>query len=161
MITNSIELDRIDRVLLKILQQDSRIPLQKIAKKLGIPKSTVHYRIGRLERAKIIQGYYAKLDPARLGFDYLAVVLVRARYGPRYHKNVGTKLARMPGVWAVYYVLGDFDFAVLMRAIDRDDYMRRLEQLSNMSDIERTVTQVVARVVKEDPRVDTRSQTSV
>jgi hypothetical protein len=46
-------------------------------------------------------------------------------------------------------------FSVLIRAIDRDDYMRKLGQLSNMSDIERTITQVVARVVKEDPRVDT------
>ncbi len=150
-----VELDKTDKMLLKVLQQDSRIPLQVIAKKLGIPKSTVHYRIRRLEREKIVQGYYAKLDPARLGFDYLAVVLVRAKYGPRYHKRVGAKLARIPGVWGVYYVLGDFDFAVLIRAIDRDDYMRKLEQLSNMSDVERTITQVVARVVKEDPRVDT------
>ena len=31
-------------------------------------------------------------------------------------------------------------FSVLIRAIDRDDYMRKLEQLSNMSDKERTIT---------------------
>ena len=150
-----VELDKTDRMLLKILQQDSRIPLQQIAKRLGIPKSTVHYRIRRLESEKIIQGYYAKLNPVRLGYDYLAVVLVRAKYGPRYHKKVGIKLAQIPGVWGVYYVLGDFDFIVLIRAIDRLDYMKKLERLSNMSDIERTSTQVVARIVKEDPRVDT------
>jgi Lrp/AsnC family leucine-responsive transcriptional regulator len=154
MTTDSIELDRIDRILLKILQQDSRIPLQQIAKKLGIPKSTVHYRIGRLEREKIIQGYYAKLNPSRLGYDYLAIVLVRAKYGPQYHKKVGLKLARIHGVWGVFYMLGDYDFIVLIRAIDRDDYMQKLERISSMSDIERTSTQVVARVVKDDPRVD-------
>jgi Lrp/AsnC family leucine-responsive transcriptional regulator len=154
MTTDSIELDRIDRILLKILQQDSRIPLQQIAKKLGIPKSTVHYRIGRLERERIIQGYYAKLNPSRLGYDYLAVVLVRAKYGPQYHRKVGVKLARVPGVWGVFYMLGDFDFIVMIRAFDRDDYMEKLERISSMSDIERTSTQVVARVVKDDPRVD-------
>jgi Lrp/AsnC family leucine-responsive transcriptional regulator len=154
MIADSTELDRIDRILLKILQQDSRIPLQQIAKKLGIPKSTVHYRIGRLEREKIIQGYYAKLNPSRLGYDYLAIVLVRAKYGPQYHKKVGLKLARIQGVWGVFYMLGDYDFIVLIRAIDRDDYMQKLERISSMSDIERTSTQVVARVVKDDPRVD-------
>ena len=148
-------MDKIDRTLLKILQKDSRVPLQVIAKRLGIPKSTVHYRISRLEREKVIEGYYAKLNPARLGYDYLAVVLVRAKYGPRYHQKVGLRLSKIPGVWAVYYVLGDLDFIVLIRALDRDDYIKKLERLSNMSDIERTSTQVVAKILKEDPRMET------
>lgn len=147
-------MDKTDKLLLRIIQDDSRIPLQKIARRLGIPKSTVHYRIGRLERENIIEGYYAKLNAGRLGYDYLAVVLVRAKYGPQYHKKVGSKLSKIPGVWAIYYVLGDWDFIVLIRAINREDYMRKLERFSNMTDIERTSTQVVARVVKEDPRID-------
>jgi DNA-binding Lrp family transcriptional regulator len=121
---------------------------------LGVPKSTVHYRIGRLERENIIEGYYAKLNAGRLGYDYLAVVLVRAKYGPQYLKKVGSKLAKIPGVWAVYYVLGDYDFIVLIRAFNREDYMQKLERISNMTDIERTSTQVVGRVVKEDPRIE-------
>jgi DNA-binding Lrp family transcriptional regulator len=148
-------LDKTDRQLLRIVQEDSRVPLQKIARRLGIPKSTVHYRIGRLEREGIIEGYYAKLNASSLGYDYLAVVLVRAKYGPRYHKKVGLQLSKLPGVSAVYYVLGDYDFIVLIRAINRDDYMRKLERLSNMKDIERTSTQVVGKVVKEDPTIDT------
>lgn len=147
-------MDRIDREVLKILQRDSRTPLQQIAKKLGIPKSTVHYRIGRLERDRVIDGYYAKLNAATLGYDYLALVLVKAKYGPRYHHKVGLMLSRIPGVWAVYYVLGDFDFVVLIRATNREDYMSKLERMSSMSDIERTTTQIVARIVKEDPRVE-------
>jgi len=148
-------LDKTDRLLLRIVQQDSRIPLQKIARRLGVPKSTVHYRIGRLEREKIIEGYYAKLNATTLGYDYMAVVLVKAKYGPQYHEKVGLKLSKIPGVWAVYYVLGDYDFIVLIRAVNRDDYMQKLERLSNMADIERSSTQVVGRVVKEDPRIDT------
>jgi len=147
-------LDSIDKLLLRIIQQDSRVPLQKIARRLGVPKSTVHYRIGRLERENIIEGYYAKLNAGSLGYDYLAVVLVRAKYGPQYHKKVGLKLSKLSGVWAVYYVLGDWDFVVLIRARNREDYMKKLEQLSNLADIERTSTQVVGRVVKEDPRID-------
>ena len=148
------KLDKTDGYILRALQQDSRIPLQKLAKRLGVPKSTVHYRIRRLEREGVLQGYYAKVNAEGLGYDYLAVILVRAKYGPGYHENVGRKLARLPGVWAVYYVLGDIDFIVLIRAADRDDYMRKLEHISSMSDIERTSTQIVAKVVKEDPRVN-------
>jgi DNA-binding Lrp family transcriptional regulator len=154
------KLDKTDRQIMKLLQQDSRIPLQVIAKKLRIPKSTVHYRIGRLEREKIIQGYYAKINPAKLGYDYIAVVLVRAKYGPKYHEKVGVKLATVPGVWGVYYVLGDHDFIVLVRATDREDYVKKLDQIIAMGDIERTSTQVVARIIKEDPRFDIDSTTS-
>jgi DNA-binding Lrp family transcriptional regulator len=67
---------------------------------------------------------------------------------------VGKKIASIPGVWAVYYVLGDFDFIVLVRATNRDDYMNKLEQLSSMNDIERTSTQIAVKIVKEDPRVN-------
>lgn len=147
-------LDENDRQLLTLLQRDSRIPLDEAARELGVPKSTLHYRIKRLEKQKVIEGYYAKLSAHGLGFEYLAVVFVRAKYGSRYHMNVGKKLAHMPGVWAVYYVLGELDFVVLIRASDREDYMQKLETLINMPDVERTVTNVVARVFKEDPRID-------
>ncbi len=148
------KLDDVDKNILRTLQKDCRIPLHRIAKKLGVPKSTVHYRVRRLEQEGIIEGYYAKVNPARLGTDYYAVVLIHARYGPGYHEKVGRMLAKIPGVCAVYYVLGDNDFVILIRAVDRADYMQKLELLSSMRDIERTSTQVVAKVVKEDLRLD-------
>jgi DNA-binding Lrp family transcriptional regulator len=143
----------IDRSILKLLQQDCRVPLDVLAKKIGVPKSTLHYRIKRLEKEGVIGGYYAKVDPLKLGYDYVAVVLVKARYGPNYHEKLGKKIAKISGVWGVYYVLGEYDFIILIRAKDREDYMNKLELMSSMPDIERTNTQVAAKVLVEDPRV--------
>jgi DNA-binding Lrp family transcriptional regulator len=137
-----------------MLQRDCRVPLQEVAEVLRVPKSTVHYRIRKLEQDGIVEGYHAKVNASRLGYDYLAVVLVRAKYGPRYHEKLGRRLAKISGVSAVYYVLGEIDFIVLIRAKDRDDYMHKLTQMSSMADIERTSTQIVAKVMKEDARVD-------
>jgi len=147
-------LDETDRRVLTMLQRDCRIPLQEVAEVLRVPKSTVHYRIRKLEQDGIVEGYHAKVNASRLGYDYLAVVLVRAKYGPRYHEKLGRRLAKISGVSAVYYVLGEIDFIVLIRAKDRDDYMHKLTQMSSMADIERTSTQIVAKVMKEDARVD-------
>ena len=143
----------VDRAILKLLQQDCRIPLDVLAKKVGVPKSTLHYRIKRLEKEGVIGGYYAKVDPLKLGYDYVAVILVKARYGPNYHEKLGMKIARISGVWGVYYVLGEYDFIVLIRARDREDYMNKLEVMSSMPDIERTNTHVAAKVLVEDARV--------
>jgi len=147
-------IDETDLSIVRFLQNDCHVPLDALAKKLRIPKSTLHYRIKRLEKDGVIEGYYAKINALKLGYDYVAIVLVKARYGPHYHERVGRKIASIPGVWGVYYVLGDFDFIVLVRATNRDDYMSKLEQLSSMQDIERTSTQIAAKIIKEDPRVD-------
>jgi DNA-binding Lrp family transcriptional regulator len=146
-------LDKIDVQILQALQENCRTPLEAIARNLGGPKSTVHYRIHRLEQAGVIEDYFAKVNATKVGKDYLVVVLVRGRYGPQYHERIGRRIAAIPGVWAVYYVLGDNDFILLVRANDREDYMRKLERIINMPDIERTATQVVAKVIKEDPRI--------
>lgn len=151
--TKRLGIDKIDLRILGALQDDCRARLESIAKELGIPKSTVHYRIRRLEETGVIERYSAKVNAAKLGKDYLAVDLVRAKYGPHYHQRIGKRIAAIPGVWAVYYVLGDNDFVLLIRADDREDYMRTVEKISSMPDVERSSTQVVAKVIKEDPRI--------
>jgi DNA-binding Lrp family transcriptional regulator len=146
-------IDETDLSILRFVQDNCQAPLDNVAKRLDIPKSTLHYRIKRLEKDGVIEGYHAKVNPVDLGYDYVAIILVRAKYGPRYHERVGKKLVAIPGVWAVYYVLGEYDFIVLLRATNRDDYMHKLELLSNMTDIERTNTQIAAKIIKEDPRL--------
>jgi len=152
--TKRIKLDNKDIEILRLLQRNGRISLDEIARTLNMPKSTIHYRIKRLERSGIIEAYYAKLNVESLGKDYITATFVRAKYGPGYHEIVGRKLASIPGVWAVYFVLGDIDFIVLSRANDRDDFMRILNQMMSIKGIERTSTHVIIKVIKEDPRVE-------
>jgi len=148
-----ITIDETDLSILRFLQNDCHIPLDEVARRLRIAKSTLHYRIKRLEKDGVIEGYHAKVNSLKLGYDYVAIVLLRAKYGPRYHERVGKKIAAIRGVWAIYYVLGEYDFIVLVRATNRDDYMHKLELLSNMSDVERTSTQIAAKIIKEDARL--------
>lgn len=154
MLENSKSLDELDTKILNIMQNDCRIPLKRIAKELEVPKSTVHYRVKRLEADKIIQGYCAKVDAAKLGKDYVTITFIRAKYGPSYHDRVGTALAKIPGVSAVYFVFGENDFIVLFKSENRADFMEKLEKMTNMPEIERTHTQIIAKTIKEDLRVE-------
>ena len=150
-------LDKIDIGILEVLQKDSRTPLGQIANQLGVPKSTVHYRIKKLEAEKIIKGCYAKVDATKLGKDYTTITFVRAKYGPSYHEKVGKMLAQIPGVCAVYFILGDNDFVVLTVSDNREDFMGKLEKMYDMQEIERTSTVVVVKTIKEDPRIELKS----
>ncbi len=135
-------------------KNDGAMTLQEIAEKVGAPTSTVHYRVKRLEREGVIDGYYANINPEKLGLDYLTVIQVRAVYGPGYHDRIGKKLAKIPGVWAIYFTLGETDFFVLTRSENKSEYMNILVVLMSTKGIERTSTQVVATVIREDPKLD-------
>lgn len=146
-------LDDLDLAILKILQEDCRKNIGEISEILRIPKSTVHYRINRLEKLGFIEGCYAKVNPEKLGRSLVAITLVRAKYRPGYHEKVGDKIKDLPGVWAVYFVFGETDFVVLLRVGDVGGLMKVIEQMMNMEEIERTSTMIVAKVIREDPKI--------
>ena len=64
---NPPELDRIDRKILDALQRHGRLPMTELAQEVGLSTSPVTERVRRLERAGVITGYHARVDPAALG----------------------------------------------------------------------------------------------
>src|SRR5262249_2666291 len=71
-----VPLDRTDRELLKLLQQNNRRPLRSMAAELGISAPTCLRRVRRLEAQQVIRAPSALLNPASLGFGVLAFVEV-------------------------------------------------------------------------------------
>ena len=151
---NKNHLDKLDLEIIAELQKDCRTPLQDIARRVGHPPSTVHYRVKRLEKEGIIDGYYAKINPEKIGMDYITVIRIFARYAPEYYNTVGKELSKVPGVWGVYYSLGEQDFFVLTRSENRKDFMATLDHIMAIKGVQRTKTQIIAHVIKEDPRID-------
>ena len=153
----ALRIDRTDSRILAMVQDDCKISLEELAKRLGISKSAVRYRIKKLENDGAIEGYHATLGRARLGRNYITVTLIEAKYGPGYHEKVGKRIASIPGVCAVYYVLGQYDFIAVTRSSDNSDFMQKLKRMMKMKGVEKTRTQVVAEVIKEDPRIELRN----
>ena len=69
-------LDRIDRRLLVRLQQDGRTPVAQLAREVHLTVTPTLERVRRLEASGYIEGYFARLNPARLGLGLLAYVEV-------------------------------------------------------------------------------------
>lgn len=148
------KVDENDLKLLRLLQEDARITREQLSKKLKLSKSAIQYRIKKLESSGVIEGYYAKINHSRMGKEYQAITLVRAKYSPSYYTRLGQKLASLKGVWAVYYTFGDNDFVLLTRGTDREDILSTIEQMTQLGGIERTSSQIVIKTLKEDPRLE-------
>ena len=71
-----MELDKKDIQLLEILEKNSKSPVQELSDKTGIPASTVHHRIKKLETNNIIKRYTAQLNEKIMGRGFSAYVMV-------------------------------------------------------------------------------------
>lgn len=65
-----IKLDVKDKKILSELDMNARIPLSRLAKKVRLSRDVVNYRIKRLEKKGVIEGYYTIVDTTNLGLIY-------------------------------------------------------------------------------------------
>jgi len=148
-----VTLDKNDKIILKMLQEDCNVSLKKIGEKTGLSSSTVHYRVNRLIEEKVITGFKASVDPLKVGKEILAISLVTGRYGPDYSKKIGERIAKIQGVWAVYFLLGNIDFAVLLRASSREELKEIVDAFIKIEEVERSNTYLIIDRIKEDTTV--------
>lgn len=74
-------LDDINLRLLDELRTDGRLGMAELGRRVGMSAPAIAERVGRLERAGVITGYRAELDPAALGFPVSAIVRIRPSPG--------------------------------------------------------------------------------
>lgn len=117
-------LDRTDRAIVSVLQQNARLSNKEIAARVGIAQSTCSERIRRLETTGVFRGFYADIDPAVVGVGLQAMIAVRL------HRHETTQVERfrryaeqLEEVVAFYHMAGTNDF--LVHVIVRDsDHLR-------------------------------------
>ena len=105
----TIELDDVDRHIMKLLRHDGRLSYAHIARTVGLSEPTVRKRIDRLVHAGAIINA-ARINPAPIGFPIDAMIGINVVRGKV--KEVGRKLAEMENVAYVAYVAGNFDIII-------------------------------------------------
>ena len=73
----SVTLDETDIQILEILQENCKLNFTQIGIELGIPESTIRYRIERLEKRRIINGYVALINPRKVGLTITAIMMIK------------------------------------------------------------------------------------
>jgi Lrp/AsnC family transcriptional regulator for asnA, asnC and gidA len=105
----TIELDDVDRHIMKLLRHDARLSYAHIARTVGLSEPTVRKRIDRLVHAGAIINA-ARINPAPIGFPIDAMIGINVQRGKV--QQVGRRLAAMEHVAYVAYVAGNFDIII-------------------------------------------------
>lgn len=122
-----MQMDDIDRDILKILQEDASLSRAEIARRVDLTPSAVFERIRKLEQKDVILGYEARIDPKAFGLDLLAFVFIREDK-PTPGTCAALQLSRIPAVEEVHKIAGDDCLIVKVRARNTDELTRILEE---------------------------------
>jgi DNA-binding Lrp family transcriptional regulator len=114
-------LDRTDRAIVAVLQENARLSNKEIAGRVGVAQSTCSERIKRLEAGGVFHGFHADVDAAVFGIGLQAMIAVRL------HRHETTHVARfreyaeqLREVVAFYHMAGNNDFLVHVMVRDSD-----------------------------------------
>jgi DNA-binding Lrp family transcriptional regulator len=135
-------MDSIDRHILELLRSDARLPLKTIAGAVGLARSSVAARIGRLEAAGIITGYRAEIAAERSGGAAAMVSLELAR------TPLPDTVARVvgdPAVVRCYSLAGEIDLLVEIAAASGDALNAARDRLSSLPGVVRARTALILK----------------
>ncbi|MDO5068785.1 winged helix-turn-helix transcriptional regulator [Neisseria sp. Dent CA1/247] len=146
------ELDKTDRKILKILQQNARIPMTELAEKVGLSTTPVTERVRRLERENIITGYHAHLNPHALGQSLLVFVELKLRSkSGNIFEDFRREVSMIPQILECHLVSGEYDYLIKVRLPDMSAYRDMLGNiLLQLPAAAESRSYVVMEEVKED-----------
>jgi Lrp/AsnC family leucine-responsive transcriptional regulator len=144
------DLDRIDRRILKLLQEDGRMAVTDIARLVNLSITPCLARVRRLEAAGFIRGYFAQLDPERLGLSLQAYVSVNLdRTTADVFNRFSQAMHRFDEVTECQMVGGGFDYLVKVRVRDMKMFRKFLgECMTPECGVQQTHTYFVMEEVK-------------
>jgi len=147
-----VKLDPGDLKALATLMREGRVTWARLAQAMGLSPAAAAQRVKRLERAGVIRGYAALVDPEADGQSltaFLGVVLTGHRDRRRFLKQV----ADLEAVQECHHVTGDYDYLVKVRCRSTGELESLInDELKGSGGVSGTRTMVVLSTSKETPR---------
>jgi len=119
-------LDQTNRLLLAELQSDARLSLAELGRRLNLSAPAVADRLQRLERARVITGYRAEIDPKAVGYPISAIV--RIRPATRQLHKIPELAREIPEVVECHRVTGEDCFVLKLHLRAMDDLEALLDR---------------------------------
>ncbi|MFH1064324.1 MAG: Lrp/AsnC family transcriptional regulator [Candidatus Woesearchaeota archaeon] len=126
-----IKLDTKDKRILLELDRNSRQPISTIAKKVGLSKEVVNYRIKRLVEKGIIRGFHAVIDPAKIGYTIYRLFIKFQNITPADEEKITDYLRNHHTIGWVAAYEGFYDLAILFWAKDVYGFNEIYEEILN------------------------------
>jgi Lrp/AsnC family transcriptional regulator, leucine-responsive regulatory protein len=145
----SVELDRIDRLILHELQLDGRLTNSALALRANLSESACLRRVRRLDAEGLIRGYVGLVDQSLAGYpDNVFVRITLTSQQQDDLKKFETAVRKVPEVMECYLMSGDADYLLRVIVADARDYERVHSQpLTQLPGVDRVHSSFALRTV--------------
>jgi len=135
-----MELDKIDRKILALLQHDASLSASEIAERVNLSQPPCWRRIKRLEENGVIQRRVALLDQRLLGLNVTVFARIKlSAHGKKSLPEFEKQISEIPEVLECHTVMGDYDFLLKIVTRDIDTYetlfRKKLSQMPTVREI--------------------------
>ncbi|WP_409525749.1 Lrp/AsnC family transcriptional regulator [Nitrincola sp. MINF-07-Sa-05] len=156
-----MKIDRIDREILRQLQEHGRLPIVELANRVNLTKTPCAQRVRRLEESGVIRGYRADLDPDHLNAGHVLVVQVTMdKTSEDALERFNEAVRKIPEVQSCYMVAGNFDYLLKVRTHDIHQYREVLgAQIGQLPHVHQTHSFVAMEIVKDEITVPVPNET--
>lgn len=139
-INQNLQIDGIDKKILRALMEDARTPVLEIARGVGISGAAIHQRLRKLEKSGLISGSKFVINPKVLGYTTMAFVgiyLDKAISNPEAVKQ----LQKIPEVLECHYTTGNWSIFIKILCKDNEHLMQLLNRdIQSITGVSRTET---------------------
>ena len=136
------DLDSVDMKIIEMLVEDGRQTLKDISDEVGLSTSGVRRRIKNLEEEGVLEGYTAKVDPEKAGYNIAAFLNIDVKSSEA--RRVAGVLTRCKGVCEVHKTTGNHGLIAKVRAEDRAEISEfvedRVSTYQGVKDVDITMT---------------------
>jgi Lrp/AsnC family transcriptional regulator, leucine-responsive regulatory protein len=146
-----MEIDRFDRQILKVLQDDGRISNQDLADRIGLSPSPCLRRVRALEDSGVITGYKTLLNAKALGYTLVALVYIAMdKHTPERFEHFEEEIRALPEVLECLLITGqqaDYQIKVIVRDMEayQELLLNRINRISGVTGVHSSF--VLRRVV--------------
>jgi len=139
-VNQNIEIDGIDKEILRALMSDARTPVLEISRKIGISGAAIHQRLRKLEKSGVISGSKFIINPKVLGYKtmaFIGIYLDKAMSNPEAVKQ----LQKIPEVLECHYTTGNWSVFIKILCKDNEHLMHLLnKEIQSIKGVSRTET---------------------
>jgi DNA-binding Lrp family transcriptional regulator len=144
-------LDHKDEKILKELKKNSRQSTQIISKRVNIPRVTVHDRIKKLLDNEIIKSFTVRMNYHKIDLPTIAFVFIAITPNSTTHRNLAIRISKIPGVYEVHMITGEYDLIVKIRGKDIEEIGKLIiDKIRMMEGVAKSFTSACFETVKEE-----------
>jgi Lrp/AsnC family leucine-responsive transcriptional regulator len=134
-------LDKIDRMLLALLKEDTKQKYSELGEQLHLSPPAVHERVKKLERAGVIRKYTIEIDPRALGLALHAFVRIHISRIPC--EEMARALQSFPEVVECFSSAGEESMIIKVQTESPSQLETLLNRIRQMSGVERVQTSII------------------